>query len=186
MFKQATYLTILCTVLLLGAGLSESQAQVKKDPSPKIGYVNPTAILQKMPSMKAVQQRIKNYVNKKQEKLTQQRDSLQQKIATYQQRQSVMSKEAKQEEQKKLGKLRANLQKAQRQAQQDIRQKQQSLVQPLNEDIQKSIDKVAKEMGLAYVINTTTSNGDVIILYASDSAQKKYDITSKVMDDLGI
>jgi outer membrane protein len=186
MFKRATYLTIFCTALLLGAGLSESHAQVKKNPSQKIGYVNPTAILQKMPAMKAVQQRIQNFIGDKRKELSQQRDSLQQKIADYQQQQSVMSEKAKKEEQQKLGKLRANLQKTQRQAQQDIRQKQQSLIQPLNEDIQKSIEKVAKKMGLAYVINTTTTNGDVIVLYASDSAQKKYDITQKVMDDLGI
>jgi outer membrane protein len=41
-------------------------------------------------------------------------------------------------------------------------------------------------MNLTYVLNTTTSSGDAIILYASDEAQEKYDITDQVMQQLGI
>jgi outer membrane protein len=36
------------------------------------------------------------------------------------------------------------------------------------------------------VINTTTGQGDMIILYASDEAQEKYNITDQVMQELGI
>jgi len=36
------------------------------------------------------------------------------------------------------------------------------------------------------VLNTTTSNGDVIILYVSEEIQSEFDITDAVMQDLGI
>ena len=39
---------------------------------------------------------------------------------------------------------------------------------------------------VAYINNTTTSTGDLIILYASDDYQAKYDITEKVMEQLGM
>jgi len=49
-----------------------------------------------------------------------------------------------------------------------------------------AIDAVAEEMGLTYVLNTTTSSGDQIILYASPDFQNRYDITDAVMQELGV
>jgi outer membrane protein len=39
---------------------------------------------------------------------------------------------------------------------------------------------------MGYVLNTTTSAGDVIILYVSPEVQAEYDITDDVMEELGI
>ena len=57
---------------------------------------------------------------------------------------------------------------------------------PLLQQIQESINTVADRMGLDYVLNTTTSAGDVIILYVSPEVQAEYDITDAVMEELGI
>jgi outer membrane protein len=183
MFKRTIQLTAICLGLLLAGGLSQSQAQVKQE---RIGYVNPQAILQKMPEMKAVQQRLQNFVEQKQKELGQQQQELQQKIADYQKRQSVISEDAKKKEEEQLGQIQADVQQAQREAEQEVQQKQQELVGPLREEIDKSISAVAEEMNLSYVMNTITTNGDFIILYASDEAQEKYDITEQVMEKLGI
>ncbi|MBN2731061.1 MAG: OmpH family outer membrane protein [Balneolaceae bacterium] len=164
-------------------GLNESQAQIQEE---KIGYVNPQAILQKMPEMKAVQQRLQNFIEKKRNEVAQQNQNLQEEINAYQQKQSVISQQAKEKEEERLGQLQADLQQSQREAQQAIQEKQQELVGPLLQEINKGIDAVAQEMGLSYVLNTTTNSGDLIILYASDEAQQKYDITDEVMAELGI
>lgn len=184
MFKRTIYISAICLGLILTAGLSNSRAQVTNQE--RIGYVNPQAILQKMPEMKAVQQRMQNFVEQKQKELAKQENALQNQITEFQQRQGVISEEARAKEEERLGQLQAKLQQARRQMQREIQQKQQELVGPLYQEINKSIQAVASDMNLSYVLNTTTSTGDLIILYASEEAQQKYDITSEVMEQLGI
>lgn len=152
----------------------------------EIGYVDPQAILNKMPEMKAVQQRLQNFIEKKQEELQNKREEFQAEVSEYQQKESVISESAKQKEEERLGKLNAELQQFQSQIQQEVQQKQQELVNPLLDQIDTAVGSVAEDMGLSYVINRATSNGDVIVLYASDEAQQKYDITDQVMEELDI
>ncbi len=149
-----------------------------------IGYVEPQAILSKMPEMKAVQQRLQNFAERKQEELVQKQQDFEQQVSEYQQKESVISDAAREKEEERLGQLNAELQEYRTQLQQEIQQKQQELVGPLLDQISNAIDSVADRMGLTYVLNTATSNGDVIILYASDEARQKYDITDEVMDEL--
>lgn len=159
-----------------------SSAQVQQDL--QIGYVDPQAILSKMPEMKAVQQRLQNFMEKKQQELATKREEYQTQVTEYQQKESVISDNAKQKEEERLGKLGSELQQYQAQLQQEVQQKQQELVGPLLDQINTAISTVADNMNLTYVLNTTTSQGDVIILYASDEAQQKYDITDQVMTEL--
>lgn len=152
----------------------------------KIGYVDPQSILQKMPAMAAVQKKLQNYAAKKQQELTQQEDQYQQALQQYQQKQAVLSDDAKKTEQQKLQKMQQQLQQLSNQDKQDVQQKQQDLVGPLVQQVQDAINKVAKKMNLTYVLNTMTQSGDYIILYASDSAQQKYDITQQVENELNL
>jgi outer membrane protein len=181
MFKRILSLSAVCLVFFLTLGAGHSQAQ-----SMEIGYVDPQAILSKMPEMKAVQQRLQNFIERKREELAKKEQEFQQQVASYQQKLSVISEEAKQQEEERLGQLNAELQQFRTQLQQEMQQKQQELVGPLLQQINQAINTVASEMGLAYVLNTTTSTGDVIILYASEEARQKYDITDPVMRELGI
>jgi len=182
-FKQtySKYLLIAVIGLLFIPSYSAAQSTELK-----IGYVDPQAILQKMPEMKAVQQRLQNFAERKREELANKQTDFQQQVQEYQQKSAVISDAAKAKEEERLGQLNAELQQFQSQIQQQLQQKQQELVGPLFQQIEQSINTVAEEMGLTYVINTTTTNGDVIILYASPDAQEKYNITDPVMRDLGI
>lgn len=176
--------------ILLAAGLfallAVTPTQSLKAQDLKIGYIDPQSILMKMPEMKAVQQRLQNFADRKRQELAQQQQDFQQQVQAYQQKSAVISDSAKAREEKRLGQLNAQLQQKQQQIQQEMQQKQQELVGPLFKQIEDAIDKVAADMNLTYVLNTTTTNGDVIILYASDSAKQKYDITDQVMQQLGI
>jgi len=176
--------------ILLAAGLFMLCAVVPQQQTQaqdlKIGYVDPQAILMKMPEMKAIQQRLKNFADRKRQELSDKQQDFQQQVQAYQQKATVISDEAKKKEQERLGKLNSQLQQYQSQIQQEMQKKQQELMGPLFKQIEDAIDSVANKQNLTYVINTTTSNGDVIILYASDEAQQKYDITDPVMRQLGI
>ena len=152
----------------------------------KIGYVNPQAVLAKMPEMAAIQKRLQNFTEKKQQELLQKEQSFQQQVAEYEQKAGVRTEEANQREQQRLAQLQQDLSTAQQEAEQALQQRRQELLGPMFTQIGTAIDAVAEDMGLTYVLNTTTSSGDLIILYASDEYQQKYDITNAVMQELGV
>lgn len=181
MLKRLLSLSLLCFFAVSFSGQSTAQAQ-----DLEIGYVDPQSILNKMPEMKAVQQRLQNFVERKREEFTQKQQDFQQQVSEYQQKADVINESARQREEERLGKLNAELQQYQSQIQQEMQEKQQELVGPLLDQIDGAVANVADEMGLTYVINTTTSQGDTIILYASDEAQEKYNITDQVMSELDI
>lgn len=182
MIKRILSTSLLCLFFIGFAGTTT--AQVQQDL--KIGYVDPQTILSKMPEMKAVQQRLRNFMEEKQNELAQKREEYQAEVAEYQKKQQVISESAQKKEEERLGKLGTELQQFQAKLQQQIQQKQQELVGPLLDQINTAISTVASDMGLTYVLNTRTSAGDVIILYTSPEAQKKYDITDEVMNELDI
>lgn len=182
MLKRIFSISLICLFAVTFAGISSANAQQDL----KIGIVSPQAILNKMPEMKAVQQRLQNFIDKKREEFRKKQQDFEQQVTEYQQKQAVISESAQQKEEERLGKLNAELQQFQTQIQQEIQQKQQELVSPLLEQIDTAVSTVAERMDLTYVLNTRTSNGDVIILYASNEAENKYNITEQVMEELGI
>lgn len=182
MIKRILSISLLCLFAIGFVNISTANAQQDLE----IGYVDPQSILSKMPEMKAVQQRLQNFVDRKREEFATKQQNFQQQVSEYQQKESVISESAKKKEEERLGKLNAELQQFQSQIQQEIQQKQQELVGPLLDQIDKAVSSVAQQMDLTYVINSTTSQGDRIILYTSNEAQQKYNITDRVMKELGI
>lgn len=184
MIKRILSVTLLSLFVVGFTGLSTAQAQQSQDL--EIGYVDPQSILNKMPEMKAVQQKMQNFIDRKREEFAQKQQEFQQQVSEYQQKESVISESAKKKEEERLGKLNAELQEFQAQIQQEIQQRQQELVSPLLSEIDSAVSTVAQDMGLTYVLNQTTSQGDAIILYTSNEAEQKYNITDQVMRELGI
>ncbi|MEX0610121.1 MAG: OmpH family outer membrane protein [Balneolaceae bacterium] len=178
--KKLSLLILSLFITLSAADVAKAQEEVK------IGYVNPQAVLAKMPEMKAIQQRLQNFAERKQSELTQKEREFQNEVSTYEQKAGVISEDANRREQERLGQLQQELANAQQQAEQELQQKREELLGPLFTQIGTAIDAVANQMNLSYVLNTTTSSGDLIILYASDEYQSKYDITDPVMQELGI
>ena len=152
----------------------------------KIGYVNPQAVLNRMPEMKAVQQRLQNFADRKSLEIEQKELELQNAVNVYEQKKDVISAAAKAAEEEKLQKMSNDLNEATRTAQQEIQTKRNELLGPLQTQIGEAISTVAEQKGLSYVLNTTTSSGDVIILYASQKYSSEFNITDAVMVQLGI
>jgi outer membrane protein len=152
----------------------------------KIGFVDPRVILERMPEMRAVQQRLQNFAERKQREISEAETSLQTEIELYQQKIGVISDEARQKEEERLGEMDLELRQLQNQAQQELQQRRAELMAPLLEQIQNSINEVAGQKNIDYVLNTTTSQGDVIILYVRDEIRDESDITDAVMENLGI
>jgi len=179
--------TLRIAVILFLSIVLNLQAQAQSNNSElKIGYVNPQSILANMPEMRAVQQRLQNFTARKQQELLTLEQDFQTQVAQYQQKVGVISAEAQQQEEVRLGQLQQELLQAQEVAEQELAQRRDELVGPLLEQIGSAIEAVAQEQGLSYVLNTTTSSGDMIILYASEDFRAKFDITQSVMEELGM
>lgn len=176
---------LLFTSLIAITGLMSAPATVQAQDM-KIGFVDPRAVLERMPEMRAVQQRLQNFAERKQTELAQKERELQTEIELYQQKVGVISEQARQNEEERLSEMDAEFRQMQSQAEQEFQQQRAQLMSPLLDQIQEAINNVASNRGLDYVLNTTTSAGDVIILYVSEEVQNEYDITDAVMDDLGI
>ena len=179
--------TLRIAVILFLSIVLNLQAQAQSNNSElKIGYVNPQSILANMPEMRAVQQRLQNFTARKQQELSTLEQEFQTQVAEYQQKVGVISADAQQQEEARLGQLQQELLQAQEVAEQELAQRRDELVGPLLEQIGSAIEAVAQKQGLSYVLNTTTSSGDMIILYASEDFRAKFDITQSVMEELGM
>lgn len=180
--KLAKQIVFLSLIVMTGfMAVPDVQAQ-----DMKIGFVDPRAVLERMPEMRAVQQRLQNFAERKQNELSEKERELQTEIELYQQKVGVISEDAQQNEEQRLSEMDSEFRQLQSEVEQEFQQQRAELMSPLLEQIQQSINTVASNRELDYVLNTTTSTGDVIILYVSEEVQEEYDITEAVMNDLDI
>ena len=181
MMKKATILGLTTFILAFSLQATSVQAQ-----DMKIGFVEPRAVLERMPEMRAVEQRLQNFIERKRGELAERERDFQVEVENYQQKIGVISDAAREQEEERLGQMQFELQQQQDQIRREIQQRQAELMEPLLEQIQDAIDSVAQQKGIDYVLNTTTSTNDVIILYVKDELRDEYDITDDVMRHLGI
>src|SRR5690625_1322316 len=181
MIKKATTLGFLTLVLALSLQAGTAVAQ-----DMRIGFVEPRAVLERMPEMRAVEQRLQNFINRKQDELAELEQNFQQEIETYQQRAGVISDADREHAEERLGQWQCQLQQSQGQADQEVRQGQARLMAPQREQGQDAIDELATERGIDDVLNTTTSTGDVLMLDGQEEIRAQNDITDAVMRSLGI
>lgn len=181
MIKKLSIFGILSLILSFTLQPADIRAQ-----DMSIGFVDPQAILERMPEMRAVQQRLENFRERKSQEFATKQQELQTEIETYQQKIGVISDEARQKEEERLGQMQMELQQFESQFQQEMQQRRAELMSPLLEQMQNAIDTVAGQRGLDYVLNTRTSTGDVIILYVDPEVRENYDITDGVMQEMDI
>lgn len=154
--------------------------------APKIGYTNLDYLLSLMPDVKQIESELKAYEKQLSGQLESKYQEYQKKMEEYQKGVSsgLMSELVKQDKEKELTTLQGSIKEFEEKAQQDLQKKQVSLLEPVYDKIQKSIDKVAEANGYTYVLNTHADmGGSAIILYARS---KDEDISSLVLKDLGV
>lgn len=155
----------------------------------KVGYVDPSIILQQMPEAKAVQQQVQNLYDRKQNEIGTRQQELQYELQEYQQKAGVISEEARMAEEERLTQMDIELRQLQSDAQQEIQQASAELMAPLFEQIQTSVDNIAEQQGLDMVLNLTLGGYGILdrnVIYVSPENQQQYDITAVVLQDLGI
>lgn len=154
-----------------------------------VGFVDPRLIMDRMPEAKAVQQRIQNLYEKKQNELVVKQQDLQTEIELYQQKAGVISKEVRQTEEERLTQMDLEFRQLQSEARQELQERSAELMAPLFEQIQTSVNEVAAQQELDLILNLTMGGYGVLdrnILYVSPELQTEYNITSAVIENLDL
>lgn len=182
--KKAILLSAIALCITLGfltPEVATAQAQELK-----IGYIDPNVVLSRMPEMAAIERRLQNFAERKRREFADKQQALQRDSESLEQRRAVISADAVAREEQRLTQLYTELQQFEQTYAQELQQQQAEQMGPLLQRIQTAINEVATEMGLTYVLNTMTNNGDFIILYASPRMQEQNNITERVAQKLDL
>lgn len=162
-------LPMLLVALTLGAFAAPAAAQN----GPKIAYVNTQRVLAEAPAAQAAQQSFEQAMQGYQQELQKLEQELQTLVTNYQQRESMLSAAAKQEQQNQIRQKQVELQQRAGQLEQEAMRRQQELVGPVMEQIQSAIDALRVEGGYAIIFDA--SSGSIV------AADPSLDLTDQVL-----
>ncbi len=152
----------------------------------KIGYVDADEVLRSMPEISNIQDQLEGFANRKRREFAQLETRFMQAQEEFEQKVAVISEQARQNEQERLAGMARELQEFQINYQNELLERQERLFGPLRQRIMEAIEEVSNEEGLTYVLNRVVNQADLVVLYASEEMQRRYDITEKVKGKLGI
>lgn len=177
------YFTTFLFVIAVALTFNTAQAQNQQL---RIGVVDANLILTQMPELTSVSDQLEGFATRKRREFAQLESNFLRAREEFEQKVAVISESARQAEQEKLAGMAREIQQFQMEYQQELLQRQEALIEPLRTRILTAINDVAKEQGLAYVLNRMVNNGDLVVLYVSDEMRERFDITSRVQAKLGI
>ena len=164
MNKKPAFLVVL--VILLLPYFAESQS--------KIGFVISEQIMQNFPEAQAVSKELAEIRKISIDTLEVLQKELQYKVADYQQKEGLMSGEAKKKVQKELYDMDTKLKDITQKKSEELKTKNEELMRPVVEKINNAIEYIAKEEGFTVILDKN------MLLYGN----QQINITNKVLDVL--
>ncbi len=146
----------------------------------KFGFLNSALLLEELPEVKAANSSLQTFQEMKQKQGRAKVEALQMKYQDLQKKEKAGELSPKQlsEQAEILKKEEEEIGKLEQQIAAELQEKKQTTLQPILDKVNKAIADVAKEMGLAYVFDSTAGT----LLYADD----KLDVSDAVKVKLGI
>ena len=160
-------------------------AQTASTPA-KIGYTNLEYILSLLPDAKRIESELQTYEKQLKSQMDSKIAEFEKKYQDYEKGKTsgLMSEIVTADKEKELTTLQNSIKEFETTAQESLQKKQVTLLEPVLEKIQKSIEKVAAANGYTYILSTHADyGGSAIILYAKN---KDEDISNLVLKDLGV
>ena len=165
---------ILIIVAFMSIGVSTLCAQAK------IGWINSSAIMDKLPEAQDAQRQIDNVVAAWQADLTKMQNEWQKKFEEYDKKKLILTDQLRAQSEKELQELDKKIAdyRTKKFGQNgELFNKQNELMKPVQNKIFKVLQDIAKEEDYDYVFD---KSGDILLLYSND----KYDLTAKVFEKL--
>lgn len=144
----------------------------------KIGYVNSQKMIMTYPEAVEAQKKFQQEVDAVDKELKQMEQGLIAKQQEFSQQSILLSEKKKQEKQQEMQDMYVRLQQYRQEKQNELAQRQDALMQPVLDKMDAAIQKMGAEEGWDFIFDSLQGN----ILYA----QKKYDLTDKLLDVLGV
>jgi outer membrane protein len=159
---------------VLGLLLSASMAQAQM----KIGYVDPQRFLSSYKPYQEAQREYTQYEEELNREFSKMQNEFEKMKETYERQELLFTEKRKQEEQRSLMRKQEELQRFMKEVTDPERgklaMKQQELSAPIHAHVNEVVQKVAKESGYDFVLNT------VALVYANE----EHDLTEKVLEEL--
>lgn len=162
-------------ILILCGGMFSSHAQ-------KFGYIDSDYILRHMPEYAEAQQQLDGLSEQWQQDIERRQAEIEQLYKAYQSEQVLLTPEMRQKREEEIVTKEQALRDYQRDRfgfEGELYQKRKELVKPIQDEIYKAVEEVAKE-GLYAVIFDRTS--ELIMLYADE----RFDKSDDVLEALGL
>lgn len=167
------------TVLLAAGSFFAPNAQAQAPL--KIGFTSVEYVLSQMTESKQIESDLKAYGTQLEAQLKGKTTEYQTKLDSYNKGASAMTPVVKADTEKELTRLGQSIQEFQQTAQQSMQQKQQTLLRPVLDKIQKTIDAVATENGYTYVLNSDSGSNPILLHGPKDG-----DISDIILKKMGI
>jgi outer membrane protein len=139
-----------------------------------IAYVRSQLLFQEAPGAADARTTIQREMDKYQAELALAEDSIKNLLTDYQQRQVMMSPDAKKRQEDLINAKKASLDKRAEQYDAAVRKRQQELVQPIMEKINKILEDVRKEKGISMIVDGSQQG----VIIAADTT---LDLTREIL-----
>ena len=149
---------LLITVITLGLN-SSVNAQ-------KIGHVNSIRVLANMPETRAATVELEKTAKTHSGDIVAMKKKGENKITKYRAEASAQTEETNAQRAQEIQVINLKLQELQKTAQETLGKKEATLMAPIYEKLQKTLEEVAKAKGLLYILDT--SKGSVIVANGTD------------------
>lgn len=166
--KKITFLLVLTSIIA-----TTSFAQ-------KIGHINSNDLLMAMPERATIETEIQNHAKQLENQLLTMQRELETKYQDFQAKESLMTEAIREDKIKELTSLEQRLNDFQERAQSDLQKKEQTLTEPIITKAKNAIDKVAKENGYTYILDS----GIGFMLYIDETTAE--DIMPLVKKEMGL
>jgi outer membrane protein len=141
----------------------------------KIGYIISDQILAQYPEAIEVSKQLQAMDKEANDTLVAMQKEYQTKAAEYSQNKDLMPESSKKKAEQELVDLSNKFALYKQNKAEELQKKQETLLQPILEKLQKTIEQVAKDEGLAFIFN---KNQYSVLIYGDN----EYNLTNKVLD----
>lgn len=148
-----------------------------------VGVMSPDEVLDSLPETAEIESSLQEFTQEREQRFQERYQSWIEELTEYSEKVEAgeYSEQEQSEEEERLSELEEELSNYQNRIQNEIRQKQNELFSPLLNRVEQAMESVSEEMGLKYVLNKQSGQGDPIVYYMSD---RGVDITERVIQHL--
>src|SRR6185312_9795161 len=154
--KKLLKVALVAVCIVFAGNLAKAQS--------KVGYINFNQLVQAMPDTKDLQGKLEAYNKQFQDQYAAMTSEYQTKGQAYEAQRATMTDAVRSAKEAELTDIQKRIQSFQQDAQQKIAAKTNELSKPLFDKLRATISTVAKEKGYAYVINSSATQDDVLLV----------------------